>query len=69
MHLKCCYSLKQKCVNKRGLDLSKKVLWVSVDQRAADLRAVKFGGHKKISADRPIAGKVGSNLADRQKFF
>ena len=28
-------------VNKRGLDLSKKVLWVSVGQRAADLRAVK----------------------------
>ena len=30
--------------NKRGLDLSKEVLWVSVGQRAADLRAVKVGG-------------------------
>ena len=35
-------------VKKRGLDLSKKVLWVSVDQRAADLLAVKVGGQKKI---------------------
>ena len=31
------------CVNKRGLDLSKEVLWVSVGQRAADLQAVKVG--------------------------
>ena len=31
-------------VNKRGLDLSKEVLWVSVGQRAADLQAVKVGG-------------------------
>ena len=35
-------------VNKRGLDLSKEVLWVSVDQRAADLQAVKDGDLKKI---------------------
>ena len=34
-------------VNKGGLDLSKEVLWVSVGQRAADLRAVKVGGWKK----------------------
>ena len=31
-------------VNRRGLDLSKEVLWVSVGQRAADLRVVKVGG-------------------------
>ena len=31
-------------VNKKGLDLSKEVLWVSVDQRAADLRTAKVGG-------------------------
>ena len=31
-------------VNKRGLDLSKEVLWVSVGQRAAEQRAVKVGG-------------------------
>ena len=35
------------CVNKRGLDLSKEVLWVSVGQRAAVLRAVKVGGQKR----------------------
>ena len=56
-------------VNKGGLDLSKEVLWVSVGQRAADLRTVKVGGHQKKSADRPIAGEVGSNLADWQNFF
>ena len=40
--------LNRNCVNKRGLDLSKNVLWVSVGQRAADLQAVKVGGPKKI---------------------
>ena len=40
--------LNRNCVNKRGLDLSKNVLWVSVGQGAADLRAVKVGGQKKI---------------------
>ena len=55
--------------NKRGLDLSKEVLWVSVGQRVADLRTVKVGGHQKNSADQPIAGEAGSNLADRQNFF
>ena len=39
--------LNRNCVNKRGLDLSKNVLWVSVGQRAADLRFVKVGGQKK----------------------
>ena len=32
------------CINRRGLDLSKEVLWVSVCQRAAELPAVKVGG-------------------------
>ena len=40
--------LNRDCVNKRGLDLSKNVLWVSVGQGAADLLAVKVGGQKKI---------------------
>ena len=35
-------------VNKRDLDLSKEVLWVSVGQRAAVLQAVKVGGQKKF---------------------
>ena len=39
--------LNRNCVNKGGLDLSKNVLWVSVGQRAADLRFVKVGGQKK----------------------
>ena len=30
-------------VSKEGLDLSKEVLCVSVDQRAAEIRAVKVG--------------------------
>ena len=41
-------------VNKEGLDFSKKVLWVSVDLRAVDLRAVKFGGQKEILPIAPI---------------
>ena len=40
--------LNRDCVNKRGLDLSKNVLWVSVGQGAADLQAVKVGGQKKF---------------------
>ena len=50
--MKCIKSaarlLDKDCVNKGGLDLSKEVLWVSVDQRAAVLQAVKVGGQKKI---------------------
>ena len=45
--------LTRNCVNKKGLDLSKEVLWVSVGQRAAELLAVKVGGQKKNSANRP----------------
>ena len=35
-------------VNIRGLDLSKEVLWVSVGQRVAELRAVKVRDQEKI---------------------
>ena len=56
-------------VNKGGLDLSKEVLWVSVDQRAAVLQAVKVGGQKKILPISPRAGNPGSDWGDRQKFF
>ena len=45
------------CVGRRGLDLSKEVLWVSVCQRAAKLPAGKVGGLKKNSAMRPGAGE------------
>ena len=40
--------LNRDCVNNRGLDLSKNILWVSVGQGAGDLRAVKVGGQKKF---------------------
>ena len=56
--------LNRSCVNKRGLDLSKNVLWVSVGQRAANLRAVKFGGQKKIllrGRSRTRVARAGQN--------
>ena len=40
--------LNRDCVNKEGLERSKEVLWVSVGQWAADIRAVVVGGQKKI---------------------
>ena len=40
-------------VNKRGLDLSKVVLWVSVGWGATEVPAIKVGGLKKNSANRP----------------
>ena len=40
--------LNTDCVNKRGLDVSKNILWVFVNQGAADLWAVKVGGQKKF---------------------
>ena len=51
-------------VNRRGLDLSKEVLWISVGQRAAKLQAVKFGGLNNKSADLSTTHKTrgpGSN--------
>ena len=60
--------LNKDCVNKGGLDLSKEVLWVSVDQRAAVLRAVKVGG-KKNSADCPGSNPDCPRTADQQNFF
>ena len=35
--------LNRNCVNKRGLDLFKKVLWVSIGQLTAKLHASKLG--------------------------
>ena len=54
-YIKCaCRVLNRNLVNKGGLDLSKNVLWVSVGQGAADLRAVKVGGQKKILPIGPV---------------
>ena len=36
--------LNKYCVNKEDSDLSKEVLWVSVDQLVAKLKGVKLGG-------------------------
>ena len=40
--------LDRDCVNKRGLNLSKEVLWVSIGQRVAELSVIKVGGSKRI---------------------
>ena len=61
--------LDRNFINKRGLDLFKEVLWVSVAQRAAELPAIKVEGLKKNSAERPCVCEAGSNRAARQNFF
>ena len=61
--------LNRKFVNKGGLDLSKNVLWVSVGQGAADLRAVKVGGQKKNSAARPVSNPSSPRRAEWSNFF
>ena len=51
-------------VNRRGLNLSNEVMWVSEGQRAAELLAVKVGGQKRIlllaqlESDLPAPGRV-----------
>ena len=60
--------LNRDCVNKGGLDISKNVLWVSVGQGAADLRAVKVGGQKQslpnglVLAKWVRTGPIGRNF-------
>ena len=53
------------CINKRGLDLSKEAqLWVSVGQRAAELRAVKVEGKKKFCSSaqfEPLSPALGQS--------
>ena len=72
MVIKCIKSaarlLDIDCVNKGGLDLFKMVLWVSVSQKAAVLRAVKVGGEKN-SSDRPGSNPLCPCRADRQNFL
>ena len=68
MEIKCIKSaaklLDIDCVNKRDLDLSKELLWVSVDPRAAVLQAVKVEGKKKFchwaqfKPDSPATNRV-----------
>ena len=56
-------------VNRRGLDLSEELLWISVGQRVAKLPAIKIGGLKKNSTTRSGTGDSGSSLAEQQNFF
>ena len=49
--------LDRDCINKGGLDLSKVVLWVFVDQGAAELQSVKVGGQNKILPISPAWAK------------
>ena len=53
-HKSAARILDRDCINRRGLDLSKEILWVSLYQRAADLPAVKVGGQKKILPSGPF---------------
>ena len=55
--------LNRDYVNKRGLYLSKEILWVSVGQRGAERPAVKVEGLKKNSAALPA-----SNLSCPRKW-
>ena len=73
MEMKCIKNaarlLDIDCVNKRGLDLSKEALWVSVGQRATVLRAVKVGGKRKNSANQPCADKLGLKRQSTEFLF
>ena len=50
--------LDRDCVIKRGLNLSKEVLWVSIGQRAAELPAIKVGGQKTILPIAPVRTRI-----------
>ena len=72
-YVKCAARLfYRNLVKKGGLDLSKEVLWISVGQRAADLRAVKVRGNKKFcrlarfESALPAPGKSSEFFVDLQ---
>ena len=73
LEMKCLKSatrlLNRVCVGRRGLDLSKEVLWVSVCQRAAELPAGKVGGLKKNTATRPDSRLTHPRRAAWKNFF
>ena len=66
--------MNRDCANRRGLDLSKEVLWVSVTQRAAELPAVKVEGQEKILPVGRVrnrlarAGQIGRTFFPTSKF-
>ena len=58
--------LHRNYVNKRGLDLSKEVLWVSVGQFATKLQAVRVGALKKVlSPGAALANQVRTGPSSR----
>ena len=62
--------LNRNCFNKRDLDLSKEVLWVSLGQRAAEIQAVKVGGQRKILPIGPVQARFArAGLIGRIFFF
>ena len=69
-YLKCLSRLLYRnCVNKRVLDLSKEVLWVSLGKRAAKLSAVKVEGLKKDSTPLPGSNLLRPRRAKWRNFF
>ena len=61
--------LNRDYVNRKGLDLSKEVLWVFVGQRAAEIRAVKVGGWKKILPSSPVRTRIARAGPSSRIFF
>ena len=61
--------LNRKFVNKRGLDLSKNVLWVSVGQGVADLQAVKVECQKKFLPTSRVRAPFACNEPIGRIFF
>ena len=55
--------------NRRGLDLSNEILWISVVQRAAELPAVKVGGKERNSAIQLSLNSIHPHLDKQQNIF
>ena len=61
--------LKRTWINKRGLDLSKEVLWVSVGQKAAELPAIKVWSLKNIVPLSPAWASQGRTGSSGRTFY
>ena len=61
--------LNRDCVNRRGLDLSKEVLWIFVGQGTAELWSVKVGGQNKILPISPPRAKWVRTVPLGRNFF
>ena len=61
--------MNRACANRRGLDLSKEVLWASLGQRAAKLWSVKLWWWSDRPGLEPEPHSFGSSLAEWQDFF